>query len=47
MWNRYQRIVTRKGLPSFQLSVMMNLKIKSAKNKCLCTVWSTETIPIA
>ena len=30
-----------------QLLRMMNLKIELAKNKCLSTIWSTETIPIA
>ena len=42
-----QRVVTIHGLPSVQLSRMMNLKIKLAKNKCLGTIWSTEMIPIA
>ena len=37
-----QRVVTKHGLPSVQLSRMMNLKIKFAKNKCLGTIWSTE-----
>ena len=35
------------GLPRVQLSRMMNLKIGFAKNKCLCTIWSTEMIPVA
>ena len=42
-----QRVVTKHGLPSVQLSQMMNLKIKFAKNKCLGTIWSTEMNPIA
>ena len=42
-----QRVVTIHGLPSVQLSRMMDLKIGFAKNKCLCTIWSTEMIPIA
>ena len=32
-----QRVVTKHGLPSVQLSRMMNLKIKFEKNKCLGT----------
>ena len=42
-----QRVVTIHGLPSVQLSRMINLKIEFAKNKCLGTIWSTEMIPIA
>ena len=42
-----QRVVTKHGLPSVQLSQMMNLKIEFAKNKCLSTIWSTEMILIA
>ena len=42
-----QRVVTKHGLPSVQLSQMMNLKTEFAKNKCLCTVWFTEMNPIA
>ena len=42
-----QRVVTIHGVPSVQLSRMMNLKIKFAKNKCLGTNWYTEMIPIA
>ena len=42
-----QRVVTKHGLPSVQLSQIMNLKIKFAKNKCLGTIWSTEMNPIA
>ena len=42
-----QRVVTKHGLPSVQLSRMMNLKIEFAKNKCLGTIWSTEMNPIA
>ena len=30
-----QRVVTIHGVPSVQLSRMMNLKIEFAKNKCL------------
>ena len=41
-----QRVVTKHGLPSVQLSRMMNLKIEFAKNKCLGTIWSTEMNPI-
>ena len=37
-----QRVVTKHGLPSVQLSRMMNLKIKFAKNKCLGTIGSTN-----
>ena len=42
-----QRVVTKHGLPSVQLSRMMNLKIEFAKNKCLGTIWSTEMNPFA
>ena len=42
-----QRVVTIHGLPSVQLSRMINLKMEFAKNKCLGTIWSTEMIPIA
>ena len=42
-----QRVVTIHGVPSVQLSRMMNLKIEFAKNKCLGKIWSTEMIPIA
>ena len=42
-----QRVVTKHGLPSVQLSRMMNLKIVCAKNKCLGTILSTEMTPIA
>ena len=35
------------GVPSVQLSRMMNLKIEFAKNMCLGTILSTEMIPIA
>ena len=42
-----QRVVTKHGLPSVQLSQMMNLKIEFAKNKCLSTICSTEMTPIA
>ena len=42
-----QRVVTVHGLPRVQLSCKMNLKIGFAKNKCMCTIWSTEMIPIA
>ena len=41
-----QRVVTKHGLPSVQLSGLMNLKIEFAKNKCLVTIWSTEMNPI-
>ena len=41
-----KRVVTKHGLPSVQLSRMMNLKIDFAKNKCLGTIWSTEMNPI-
>ena len=42
-----QRVVIKHGLPSVQLSQMLNLKIAFAKNKCLGTIWSTEMNPIA
>ena len=43
-----QRVVTKHVLPSVvQLSRMINLKIKFAKNKCLGTYWSTEMNLIA
>ena len=42
-----QRVVTKHGLPSIQLSRMMTLKIEFAKNKCLGTIWSTKTNSIA
>ena len=42
-----QRVVTKHGLPSVQLSRMINLEIEFAKNKCLGTIWSTEMTPIA
>ena len=42
-----QRVVTIHGLPSVQLSRMMNLKIEFAKNLCLGTIMCTEMIPIA
>ena len=42
-----QRVGTIHGVPRVQLSRMMNLKIEFAKNKCLGTIWSTETIPTA
>ena len=42
-----QRVVTKHGLPSAQLSRMMNFKIEFVKNKCLGTIWSTETNPVA
>ena len=42
-----QRVVTKNGLPSVQLSRMLNLKIEFAKKKCLSTIWSTEMNPIA
>ena len=41
------RVVTKHGLPSVQLSPMMNLKIEFAKNKFLGTIWSTEMNTIA
>ena len=36
-----QKVVTKHGLHSVQISRMMNLKIEFAKNKCLGTIWST------
>ena len=42
-----QSVVRIHGLPSVQLSRVVNLKIEFAKNKCLSTIWSTEMIPIA
>ena len=47
MWIIIQRVVTIHGLPSVQLSRMMDLKIEVAKNTCLGTICSTEVIPIA
>ena len=48
MLNHYLKgIVAIHGLPSVQLSRMLNLKMELAKNKCLGTIWSTEMIPIA
>ena len=48
MWNHYlKRVVTIQGLPSVQLSRMMNLKIEFAKNKCMGTNRSTKMIPMA
>ena len=47
MWNHYPKEVTIHGLPRVQLSRMMILKIGFAKNKCLCTILSTEMIQIA
>ena len=43
----FQRVVTKHGLPSVQLSRMMNLKIEFAKYKRLGTIWSTEMNQIA
>ena len=40
-----QRVVTKHGLPSFQLSRMMNLNLEFAKNKCQGTIWSTGMNP--
>ena len=42
-----QRVVTKHGLPSVQLSQMMNFKIEFEKNKSLGTNWFTEMNPIA
>ena len=42
-----QRVVTKHGLPSIQLSRMLNFKIEFAKNKYLGTIWSNEMSPIA
>ena len=42
-----QRVVTKHGLPSVQLSQMMYFKIEFAKYNCLGTVWFTEMNPIA
>ena len=42
-----QRVVTKHGLPSVQLSGMMNLNIEFAKNKCLGTIRSTGMKQIA
>ena len=42
-----QRVVTKHGLPSVQLSRTLNLKIEFAKNKYLGIIWSTEMILIA
>ena len=45
--NVIQRVVTKYALPSVQLSRMMELKIKFAKDMCLGTIWFTEMNPIA
>ena len=42
-----QRLVTKHGLPSVQLSRMINLKKEFEKKKCLGTIWSFEINPIA
>ena len=42
-----QRVVTKHGLPSVQLSRTLNLKIEFAKKKWQGTIWSTEINPIA
>ena len=42
-----ERVVTIHGVPSVQLSGMINLQIEFAKNKCLGTIWSSEMILIA
>ena len=42
-----QRVVTKHGLPSVQLSRMMNLSLEFAQNKCLGIIWFTEMNPIA
>ena len=47
MWNTYPKGSQKHGLPRVQLSRMMKLKLGFAKNKCMCTIWSTEMIPIA
>ena len=39
-------VVTKHGLPSVQLSRMLELKIEFAKNKCLVTILSSEMNPI-
>ena len=41
-----QRVVTKHGLPSVQLSRMINLKKEFEKNKCRGTIWSTEINPV-
>ena len=41
-----QRVVTKHGLPSVQLSRMIHLKKEFEKNKCLGTIWSTEIIQL-
>ena len=41
-WIVIQRVVTKHGLPSVQLSRMKNLKIWFAKNKFLGTIWSPK-----
>ena len=41
-----QRVVIKHELHIIQLSRMMNLKIKFAKDKCLSTIRSTEMNPI-
>ena len=48
MWNHYPKGNHNTWATyRVQLSRMLNLKIGFAKNKCLCTIWSTEIIPIA
>ena len=42
-----QRVGTKHGLPSVQLSRMMNFKIELIKIKCLGTIWSSEMYPVA
>ena len=42
-----KRVVTKHGLPSFQLSRIMKFKIEFVKNTCLGTIWSTEMNPVA
>ena len=47
MWNRYPKGSSIHGLPSVQLSRMMNLKIEFAKNKCLNTIWPTDCLNLS
>ena len=38
MWNNYPKGSHKHGVPSVQLSLVMNLKIEFAKIKCLDTI---------
>ena len=47
VWNRYPKGSHTKGTTKRSIIALIKLKIEFAKNKCLSTIWSTETIPIA